>query len=63
MPWQSFAQWKKSEVLILPENPRNETTDTHESAEAALGVIRLLQREGYGGDGRIFPVLTGVREV
>ena len=39
------------------------TEDKHCSKEVALSVIRLLESEGWGGNGRTFPTETYVKEI
>lgn len=38
------------------------TTDTHETREEAEAVCRLLEKEGYSGEGDWFPVRTWITE-
>lgn len=46
--YRSVAEWPHC----------GKTTDSHYSEESAEAVCRLLQREGYGGDRKIFPIKT-----
>lgn len=47
----------------LVGNTANESTDTHDSKEAAEAVCRLLEQHGFGGEGKIFPVSTRVERI
>jgi hypothetical protein len=53
MKWKSHAQWPDGTI----------SDDTHESEEYAQAVCRLLERNGFGGDGIDFPVRTWVTQV
>jgi hypothetical protein len=44
-------------------NDDGKTTDLHNTKEQADGIVTLLKREGFGGDGKYFPIKTGVREL
>lgn len=59
MKYLSCAEW--------PENTigRNQkvTTDRHDSKEHADAVCKMLDRDGYGGEGKIFPLRTWTEEV
>jgi hypothetical protein len=39
------------------------TEDKHALKETALSVIRMLEKDGYGGMGITFPVKTYVKEI
>ncbi len=39
------------------------STDTHDSEDEARWACRMLQREGFGGDGKVFPLRTWVSVV
>jgi hypothetical protein len=45
-PFVSKAEWPDGSI----------SEDRHDSMEAAVHVCRMLQRDGLGGDGHIFPV-------
>lgn len=56
--WNSNAEWPVgtcSDTTI--------TTDTHQYKEQAQAVCDLLERMGFGGDGKVFPVRTWVEVV
>lgn len=57
VPHTSFAKWPDGfdSGSIRSDNV---TTDNHDSKEAADVVCRMLEREGFGGDGQTFPVRT-----
>lgn len=48
---KSIAIWPAS--LGLPDN---KSEDTHATWDKAASVVRLLKRDGYGGEGKIFPL-------
>jgi len=52
----SCAEWPKDAGLYC----QNPTKDTHATWKAADAVCRRLMRDGFGGDGEIFPVRTWV---
>lgn len=60
--WRSVAVWPET-VKVGNEVGKNESTDTHDSKEAAEAVCSLLRREGLGGDRQVFPVSTRVEPV
>lgn len=51
MKYKSFAKWKHVDDV---------TEDTHRTEEQALAVCRMLENEGWGGEGVEFPVKTWV---
>lgn len=54
--FRSHAKW--------PEGcPVSTSSDKHNSKEEALGVCRLLEKEGFGGEGKFFPTSTFVTEM
>jgi hypothetical protein len=55
-PWTSCAEWP--EGLVSNGQRPNVTEDGHYTKEQADCVCRLLEREGFGGERRIFPVRT-----
>lgn len=57
--FQSWARWPHPEVQL--GNTLNESTDEHLSEQAAWAVVQGLRREGFGGEGRVFPLESGVR--
>ena len=58
--WKSIAVWPPE---VKCGNANNESSDTHRTEEQARAVCRGLQRDGYGGAGKIFPISTRVEEV
>lgn len=58
--WRSVAVWPADSGLSIDNNT---STDTHDTREQAEGVCKLLRENGFGGDGKIFPVETRVEEV
>jgi hypothetical protein len=49
-PWNSGAQWPDGTV----------SKDGHDTEEAAKAVCSRLEREGWGGEGRVLPIRTWV---
>lgn len=58
MAWKSIAKWPYPEVRL--GNTENLSEDTHDTPEMALAVARRLREEGFGGDGKIFPLKVWV---
>jgi len=50
--WKSIAIW-----------PDTNEVKTHETQEQAIGVVRLLKTQGYGGMGEVFPLACYVKEI
>jgi len=44
--WTSNAEWPDGSV----------SSDNHSTKEQADGVCKLLMRDGYGGDKKVFPI-------
>jgi hypothetical protein len=61
-PYRSIARWPKG-VGINLGNPHNESDDTHPTLAHAAAICRRLEREGFGGNGVIFPLSVRVEEV
>ncbi len=55
---QSNALWPCNTVHA----DQNTTSDTHRSHEEAVNVTELLRSKGFGGDGKVFPLLAWVSE-
>jgi hypothetical protein len=58
MSWTSNAQWP--EGTICQRRAADKTTDFHLTEAAALAVCRMLERDGLGGEGKVFPLRTWV---
>jgi hypothetical protein len=58
--YKSIAVWPESISLGTPDNSSEDTYTTKEQAEA---VCRLLERHGFGGNGKVFPISTRVEYV
>lgn len=54
---QSFAQWPAGTC------PGDISFDSHESKKHAEGVCRRLNKEGFGGQGKVFPIKTWTETV
>ena len=58
--WTSNAQWPKG--LICQRRANDKTTDFHPTEAAARAVCRMLERDGLGGEGKVFPLRTWVED-
>jgi len=56
--WTSNAQWPKGSVIQSRANDK--TTDFHSTESQAVAVCRMLERDGLGGNGKVFPIRTWV---
>lgn len=56
MKYLSHAEWPEGVCRDMFGKPHSQ--DTHESEEAAEKICRLLEREGYAGQGEYFPIRT-----
>lgn len=63
MKYQSNALWAAAEALCVSPYGDNISTDTHDTFEQAIGVCKGLERHGFGGDGKVFPLRTWVSPV
>jgi hypothetical protein len=54
--FKSFAQWPEGTC----DFSNNISEDKHQTRSAAQSVCTALERDGFGGDGKIFPVKTWV---
>jgi hypothetical protein len=59
---RSIAVWPDT-IRVGNMEGRNESSDDHDSPEAAYAVCRMLERDGFGGDGKVFPVSTRVEPI
>jgi len=59
--YRSKAQWPDGSI----KQPRANdiTTDFHSSLSFAKAVCKMLETDGLGGDGKIFPIITWVDEI
>jgi hypothetical protein len=55
--WKSHAEWPE------PNHGVQFSEDTHDTREQAQSVCDMLQREGLGGEGKVFPIQTWVTEI
>lgn len=62
VPHKSIAVWPDT-ISVGNVEGKNESSDTHDSKEAAEAVCRMLQREGFGGERKVFPLSTRVEPV
>lgn len=58
--WYSKAWWPSTVSL---GNTENTSEDIHWTEEQAKAVCRRLEKEGFGGDGKIFPIKTEYAEI
>lgn len=61
MRYKTIAYWPLEAKLLEFDNYIS--TDEHNSFEEAEGVIQLLKREGFGGEGKIFPTQCEIRMI
>lgn len=59
--WQSNAEWPIG--VCSTRNGDNVTTDRHRTRAEAENVCFMLERDGFGGLGKHFPIRTWVCEV
>ena len=58
--FKSNALWP--EGAVRQKRAKNKTCDFHETEAAASAVCRMLERDGLGGEGKIFPIKTWVED-
>jgi len=58
--FSSNAEWP--EEVNIGKIP-NVSTDEHRDKETANWICLQLQRHGFGGEGKIFPIKTWVEEI
>lgn len=56
MKYLSHAEWPEGVCRDMFGKPHSQ--DTHESQSAAEKICRLLERDGYAGQGEYFPIRT-----
>jgi len=59
--WTSNAEWPKGS--IIQDRANDQSIDYHLTEPAARAVCRMLERDGLGGEGKIFPIRTWVEWV
>lgn len=62
VPHYSIVVWPADAGLCLG-NTANESRDKHRSESAAQAVCDGLERIGFGGEGKVFPVSTRIEPV
>jgi len=60
--FRSHARWPEN-TIAFSMNGTQITTDNHNSEEEAQAVCNILEREGYGGNDKVFPVETWVTPI
>lgn len=60
--WKSIAVWPDS-IKVGNIVGKNESEDIHYDEDQAYAVCRGLRRDGFGGQGQVFPISTRVEEV
>ena len=60
MKYQSNARWPTSLEFLYEDRV---STDTHCTRESAQVVCDMLEEDGYGGQGKIFPEETWVTAI
>jgi hypothetical protein len=61
MTWTSNAEWAP-DVYEGSVEGDHVTSDSHETEGQAEGVCTLLNRHGFGGQGKDFPIRTWTEE-
>lgn len=56
--FKSVAIWPTGVGIHITES-----SDTHDTRDQAEAVCKMLRDQGFGGDGKIFPIETHVEEV
>ena len=59
--WSSHAEWPEG-VYCSATFGDNTTTDRHHSKQAAQWVCNELERNGFGGDNKNYPIRTWIEE-
>ena len=62
VPSRSIAVWPDT-IIVGNIQGKNESSDTHDSADAAQAVCSILERFGFGGEGKVFPTSTRVETI
>jgi len=57
--WKSCAMWPDACCPAIG----NYSEDTHETKAQADAVCAALRRDGFGGDGKFFPIRTWTEEI
>ena len=58
MEYQSNAEWP--EGVYKDSFGINVSSDTHSTRDTAVSVCKRLEKEGFGGEGKHFPIRTWV---
>lgn len=61
MKYESYAIWP--DHVYTNEFGKHVSYDTHDSKEQAQAVCNLLHQRGFGGNGKDFPLETGVNVI
>lgn len=59
---RSIAVWPDT-IRVGNVAGKNESSDEHDSPEAAHAVCRILERDGFGGERKVFPISTRVEPI
>ena len=60
--FRSHARWPE-DTIAFSMNGTQITTDDHDTEEQAQAVCNMLERDGFGGEDKIFPVETWVTPI
>jgi len=60
--WTSNAEWPWPKGSVVQKRANDKTTDFHYTEAEAKAVCRMLERDGLGGEGKIFPIRTWVEK-
>jgi hypothetical protein len=60
--YRSIAVWPTGVLLGNPDGG-NESCDLHDTEQQAAAVCRMLERDGFGGNRKVFPLSTRTEPV
>jgi len=60
--WKSRAMWP-ADADLCPSDYRFITDDNHQTEKMARAVAYMLTKDGFGGDGKIFPLATWIEPI
>lgn len=59
--YRSLVYWPKDKISL--GNSDNMSIDTHITKEQAIAVCKSIEKRGFGGEGKIFPLKTEVETI
>lgn len=60
--WKSIVVWPDT-IRVGNVVGKNESEDTHPTESAANAVCTLLEKFGFAGEGKVFPLSTRVEPI